>query len=467
MSDRATKIVATLGFASDGPEKIAALVDAGVNVFRLNFSHGTQADHAQRIATIREVEAKAGRAIAILADMQGPKYRIGEVKDGVVLEAGQELRLDMNAETGDGSRVYLPHPEIFDALLPGHHLLLDDGKLRLIVRKMDKEALITEVVVGGALSSRKGVNIPDVKLATSPLTKKDRSDLAFALDQGVDWIALSFVQSVGDVLDARTLIGERALLMAKIEKPAALDDIDNIIQASDGIMVARGDLGVELPPEKVPSVQKNLVGKCRQIGKPVLVATQMLESMILAPTPTRAEASDVATAVFDGADGVMLSAETAAGQYPVEAVDIMVRIIQSAEQHIRSFPHDGPKRMPIEHTVYHAVAHAAVALADAVDATALVAFTASGNTAVRIARERPNTQLIAFTPSVDVARRLAMLWGVHCFMQAETEYEEAVSEAKQRLQASRLIAMGEAMVVVAGMPFGLAGSTNSMRVVQI
>ena len=467
MSDRATKIVATLGFASDSPEKIAALVDAGVNVFRLNFSHGTQAEHAQRIATIREVEAKAGRAIAILADMQGPKYRIGEVKDGVVLEAGQELRLDMNAETGDGSRVYLPHPEIFDALLPGHHLLLDDGKLRLIVRKMETEALITEVVVGGPLSSRKGVNIPDVKLATSPLTKKDRSDLAFALDQGVDWIALSFVQSVGDVLDARTLIGERALLMAKIEKPAALDDIDNIIQASDGIMVARGDLGVELPPEKVPSVQKNLVGKCRQIGKPVLVATQMLESMILAPTPTRAEASDVATAVFDGADGVMLSAETAAGQYPVEAVDIMVRIIQSAEQHIRSFPHDGPKRMPIEHTVYHAVAHAAVALADAVDAKALVAFTASGNTAVRIARERPNMQLIAFTPSVDVARRLAMLWGVHCFMQAETEYEDAVSEAKQRLQASRLIAMGEAMVVVAGMPFGLAGSTNSMRVVQI
>ena len=467
MSDRATKIVATLGFASDSPEKIAALVDAGVNVFRLNFSHGTQAEHAQRIATIREVEAKAGRAIAILADMQGPKYRIGEVKDGVVLEAGQELRLDMNAETGDGSRVYLPHPEIFDALLPGHHLLLDDGKLRLIVRKMETEALITEVVVGGPLSSRKGVNIPDVKLATSPLTKKDRSDLAFALDQGVDWIALSFVQSVGDVLDARTFIGERALLMAKIEKPAALDDIDNIIQASDGIMVARGDLGVELPPEKVPSVQKNLVGKCRQIGKPVLVATQMLESMILAPTPTRAEASDVATAVFDGADGVMLSAETAAGQYPVEAVDIMVRIIQSAEQHIRSFPHDGPKRMPIEHTVYHAVAHAAVALADAVDAKALVAFTASGNTAVRIARERPNMQLIAFTPSVDVARRLAMLWGVHCFMQAETEYEDAVSEAKQRLQASRLIAMGEAMVVVAGMPFGLAGSTNSMRVVQI
>lgn len=467
MSDRATKIVATLGFASDSPEKIAALVDAGVNVFRLNFSHGTQAEHAQRIATIREVEAKAGRAIAILADMQGPKYRIGEVKDGVVLEAGQELRLDMNAETGDGSRVYLPHPEIFDALLPGHHLLLDDGKLRLIVRKMETEALVTEVVVGGPLSSRKGVNIPDVKLATSPLTKKDRSDLAFALDQGVDWIALSFVQSVGDVLDARTLIGERALLMAKIEKPAALDDIDNIIQASDGIMVARGDLGVELPPEKVPSVQKNLVGKCRQIGKPVLVATQMLESMILAPTPTRAEASDVATAVFDGADGVMLSAETAAGQYPVEAVDIMVRIIQSAEQHIRSFPHDGPKRMPIEHTVYHAVAHAAVALADAVDAKALVAFTASGNTAVRIARERPNTQLIAFTPSVDVARRLAILWGVHCFMQAETEYEEAVSEAKQRLQASRRIAMGETMVVVAGMPFGLAGSTNSMRVVQI
>ena len=464
---RFTKIVATLGFASDAPDKIAELVAAGVNVFRLNFSHGTQAEHAARIKSIRALEAKSGHAIGILADMQGPKYRIGEVEDGVVLSEGQMLRLDQQAKTGDGSRVYLPHPEIFDALLPGHNLLLDDGKLRLIIRELGTDFMMAEVMVGGPLMSRKGVNIPDVKLATSPLTEKDLSDLDFALEQGVDWVALSFVQSVSDVLQAKSIIGNRALLMSKIEKPAALDEIDDIIQASDGIMVARGDLGVELPPEQVPSVQKNLVGKCRQIGKPVLVATQMLESMISAPTPTRAEASDVATAVFDGADAVMLSAETAAGKYPQEAVEIMARIVIAAEEHIRKHPHDGPKRMPIEHSVYHAVAHAAAGLATSVEAGALVAFTASGNTAVRIARERPGMPFIVFTPSVDVSRRLALLWGAQTKMQAETDYEQAIDEARSVLQSDKLLSAGDSMVVVAGMPFGLAGSTNSMRVVQI
>lgn len=464
---RFTKIVATLGFASEAPEQIAALVAAGVNVFRLNFSHGTQEEHAARIKSIRALEAKVGHAIGILADMQGPKYRIGEVKDGVILSEGQMLRIDKNPEMGDGSRVYLPHPEIFDALLPGHALLLDDGKLRLAVRELGADFMVAEVMVGGPLMSRKGVNIPDVKLATSPLTEKDLSDLDFALSQGVDWVALSFVQSASDVLQARSIIGNRALLMSKIEKPAALTEIDDIIQASDGIMVARGDLGVELPPEQVPSVQKNLVGKCRQIGKPVLVATQMLESMIHAPTPTRAEASDVATAVFDGADAVMLSAETAAGQYPQEAVEIMARIVTAAEDHIRKHPHDGPKRMPIEHSVYHAVAHSAAGLATAVEARALVAFTASGNTAVRIARERPGMPFIVFTPSLDVSRRLALLWGAQTKMQAETGYEEAIKEAGLALQADKILSTGDSMVVVAGMPFGLAGSTNSMRVVQI
>ena len=464
---RFTKIVATLGFASEAPEQIEALVAGGVNVFRLNFSHGTQAEHAARIKSIRAVETKVGHAIGILADMQGPKYRIGDVVDGAVLSEGQMLRIDQNPEIGDQNRVYLPHSEIFDALLPGHALLLDDGKLRLAVRELGADFMVAEVMVGGPLMSRKGVNIPDVKLATSPLTEKDLSDLAFALDHGVDWVALSFVQSASDVLQARSIIGNRALLMSKIEKPAALTEIDDIIQASDGIMVARGDLGVELPPEQVPSVQKNLVGKCRQIGKPVLVATQMLESMIHAPTPTRAEASDVATAVFDGADAVMLSAETAAGQYPQEAVEIMARIVIAAEDHIRKHPHDGPMRMEIEPSVYHAVAHAAAGLATAVEARALVAFTASGNTAVRIARERPGMPFIVFTPSKDVSRRLALLWGAQTKMQAETGYEEAIEEARLALQAENIVSTGDAMVVVAGMPFGLAGSTNSMRVVQI
>ena len=330
---RATKIVATIGTASGTPEALRELLAAGVNVFRLNFSHGTQGEQAERISAIRALEEETGHPVCILADLQGPKHRVGPVEEGVVLAAGDSFVFDRSTDIGNSSRVGLPHPEIFAALQPGARLLIDDGKLVLRVTSIGDDSFTTMVEVGGPLSSRKGVNLPDLVLESPPLTEKDKSDLAFALDCGVDWVALSFVQRARDVIEAKAAIDGRAALMSKIEKPAALAELSDIVTASDGVMVARGDLGVELPPEDVPGWQKRIVAECRMVGKPVVVATQMLESMITNPTPTRAEASDVAGAVFDGADAVMLSGETAVGKYPVETVQMMGRIIAAAEGH--------------------------------------------------------------------------------------------------------------------------------------
>lgn len=462
-----TKILATIGDKTGTAEMLEKLVESGINMVRLNFSHGTQKEHAARIKLIREVEKKTSQPLGILADMQGPKYRIGVMKDGVVLREGQEFIFTTEECEGDENRVFLPHDDIFQAILPKTTILMDDGKLRLTVLSVDRNEFSAQVVTGGPLRSRKGVNVPDVVLDTKPLTEKDLADLAFALDHGVDGVALSFVQRASDVIEAKALIKERAFILSKIEKPAALDDIDDIIRVSDAIMVARGDLGVELPSDLVPSVQKNLIRKCRQVGKPVVVATQMLESMITNPTPTRAEASDVATAVFDGADTVMLSAETAAGAYPLEAVSIMARILQTTEAHIKDYPQDGPSQLQVEPSVYHAVAQAAVKLADDIDAKALVVFTASGNTAVRVARERPNLPLIALTPEMDVQRRLSLLWGAQSYLQDETDYESAIDEARHLVLAHELGKTGQQIVVVAGIPFGKAGTTNSMRVVDL
>ena len=462
-----TKILATIGDKTGTAEMLEKLVESGINMVRLNFSHGTQKEHAARIKLIREVEKKTSQPLGILADMQGPKYRIGVMKDGVVLREGQEFIFTTEECEGDENRVFLPHDDIFQAILPKTTILMDDGKLRLTVSKVDNGAFTAIVQTGGSLTSRKGVNVPDVVLNTKPLTDKDLSDLDFALAQGVDGIALSFVQRASDVIDAKALIKGRAFVMSKIEKPAALDDIDDIIAASDAIMIARGDLGVELPAEFVPSVQKRLLRKCRQVGKPVVVATQMLESMIESPTPTRAEASDVANAVFDGADTVMLSAETAAGAYPIEAVSIMAKIIANAEAHIAKHPQDGPAQLMVEPSVYHAVAQAAVKLADDIKAVALVVFTATGNTAVRLARERPSLPLIVMTPELDVQRRLSMLWGARSYLQGETDYETAVEEARQLVLAEKIGSTGQQIIVVAGIPFGKSGSTNSMRVVDL
>jgi len=465
---RATKIVATLGNVSSDPDCLRRLIEAGVNVFRLNFSHGTQEEQGARIDAIRQIETETGMPTCILADMQGPKYRISEVADGVAIKAGDLITFDQDEAIGSAIRVGMPHPEIFAAMYPGARFLMDDGKLVLVVKSLSDDSFVAEVVVGGPLKSRKGVNIPDIVLDTKPLTDKDLSDLEFALSKNVDWVALSFVQRASDMVEARALVGKRAALMAKIEKPAALKELGAIIEASDGIMVARGDLGVELPPEDVPAWQKKIIAKCRLVGKPVVVATQMLESMITAPAPTRAEASDVAGAVFDGTDAVMLSAETAAGQYPIESVEIMARIVRAAEAHIREDAASKYAQLPVEPTVYHAVARASVALADAVDADVMVAFSTSGNTAIRIARERPDTPFIVMTPHMEVQRRLALLWGTTTAHSAYShDFENAIAEAADLVRKNGMASNGGHIVVVAGMPFGIAGTTNSMRVVRI
>ena len=464
-TQRATKIVATIGTKSGTPDMLRALAEAGVNVFRLNFSHGTQAEHATRIRAIRDLEEATGHPSCILADLQGPKHRIGEVAEGVVLAVGDSFVFDKSMATGDAGRVGLPHPEIFAALTPGARLLIDDGKLVLRVTAIDNDSFTTVVEVGGALSSRKGVNLPDMVIASPPLTDKDHDDLAFALAQGVDWVALSFVQRASDILDVKARIDGRAALMAKIEKPAALAELSDIIAASDGIMVARGDLGVEMPPEDVPGLQKQIIAECRMVGKPVVVATQMLESMITSPTPTRAEASDVAGAVFDGADAVMLSAETAVGTFPVESVQIMARIVVAAERHIAGHPETAPPKLPTEPSLYHAVALATVSLAETVGAEVIIAFSTSGNTAVRIARERPQIPFFVLSPFVEVRRRLAILWGTQTAASTITEdFEAAIAEGVQEITDREIAATGSHAVIVAGMPFGIAGTTNSIRV---
>ena len=464
---RSTKIVATVGTATDDIEKIKSLIKAGVNVFRLNFSHGNHGDHLKRITYIRSAENELGCNVAILADLQGPKFRIGKVKEDIKVIKGSTYNFDKKTEIGDFSRVNLSHNEIYESLSIGSNILMDDGKLQFRVKDISKDIIKTEVIVGGYIKSNKGVNLPDVVLNTSPLTSKDIEDLKFILNQEIDWIALSFVQKLRDIEEVKKYIEDKACIIAKIEKPSALKELNKIIGACDGIMVARGDLGVELPPEEVPGIQKDIILKCRQAGKPVIVATQMLESMIESPSPTRAEASDVATAVFDGADAVMLSAETAIGSFPIETVNIMDRIIFSAENHIKMHPGDGPQNLKVENYVYNAVSRSAVSLAEAVNAKAVVAFTASGNTAFRMARERPNLLLVVMTPEVRVKRKLSLLWGAYSFFSKVQGYEAAIKEAREIIKIEKLAKQGDAIVVVAGMPFGVSGSTNSIRVVDI
>ena len=472
---RATKIVATLGPSSSDESQIAKLASAGANIFRLNFSHGTHDEHRARITAIRAVEKHIGQPLGIIADLQGPKYRIGDVSPEIECEQGAILCFALPSKIAQAASdfpdaqtvIALPHEDIFAAIMPKARLLMDDGKVELTVLSVKDGVFTAKTENKGRISSKKGVNLPDTALDITPLTQKDRDDLAFALQEGVDFVALSFVQRAKDVIEARTLIGKKAQIIAKIEKPMALNEIDDIISATDAVMVARGDLGVELPAPLVPSIQKTLVAKCRRVGKPVIVATQMLESMIISPSPTRAEASDVAGAVFDGADAVMLSAETAAGQYPVESVKMMASIAQAAEDHIALYPHDGPARMDVENSIYHAVAEAAVRLAETIQASAIIAFTASGNTAVRLARERPRRPILALSPSVEVERQLSVLWGTQSCHQEESSYEDAVEEAVRQVYARKLGAPGQSVVLVSGMPFGLAGTTNALRVVNL
>ncbi len=466
---RRTKIIATLGPASSTPEVMAQLFQAGADVFRLNFSHGSHADHAQRIETIRALEKKFNRPIGILADVQGPKLRVGQFQSGrVQLQAGQTFILDMNPAPGDTRRVCLPHPEILAAAEIGATLLLDDGKLRLrVVRKRD-DHLLTEIMNGGVLSDRKGVNIPDVVLPIPALTEKDRADLNFVLPLGIDYIGLSFVQRAADVEETKALAAGRAMVMVKLEKPQALDNLDEILDSADAVMVARGDLGVELPPEDVPIAQKRIIRAAQQRGMPVVVATQMLESMISAPAPTRAEASDVATAVYDGADAVMLSAESAAGQYPREAVNMMDRIIARVERDEDWRRGIDAKRPAPEKSSADAIAAAAVQVAHTIGAVAIVALTASGSTALRVARERPDCPVLGLTTSLAAARRLALVWGVHAAVTGDVRsMSEAVTNAAKIARLEGFAQKDDEIVVVAGVPFGQPGTTNALRVARL
>ncbi len=463
---RRTKMIATLGPASSSPEVIERLFRAGADIFRLNFSHGSHEDHAARIATIREIERRTGRPIGILADVQGPKLRVGKFAGGrVQLQSGQPFRLDLSPVPGDVRRVQLPHPEIIQAARIGTSLLLDDGKLRLGVTRQRDDHLETEVLVGGPLSDRKGVNVPDVALPIPALTEKDRADLAFVLEQGVEYIGLSFVQRPEDVAEAKEIAAGRAWIMVKMEKPQAVEQMDAILDLADAVMVARGDLGVECPPEEVPLIQKRIIRGARARGIPVVVATQMLESMISAPTPTRAEASDVATAVFDGADAVMLSAETAAGQYPFEAVNIMDRIVARTEQDPGWRAITDNNRPEPRHTSSDAIAAAARQVASTIEAEAIAAFTSTGSTVLRVARERPAAPIIGMTANEHTARRLSLVWGVHPVPSKEpASMSDMVAKGVRAAATEGFAVKGDEVVVVAGVPFGTPGTTNALRV---
>lgn len=466
---RQTKIIATLGPASSTPEMIERLFLAGTDVFRLNFSHGTHEEHRARVETIRALEEKAGRPIGILMDLQGPKLRLGTFREGqVTLDTGQGFRLDLDEAPGDRTRATLPHPEIFRALKPGATLLLDDGRLRLRVESYGTDFANTEVVTGGELSDRKGVNVPDVEVPLSPLTQKDQRDLEFGLEIGVDWVAPSFVQSLEHLRELRRLVGTRAAILSKLEKPAAIRQLDDVIALSDGVMIARGDLGVEMHPEQVPSLQKQIVRACRQAGKPVVVATQMLESMMWAPIPTRAEASDVAAAVYDGVDAVMLSGETASGNYPTEAVEMMERIIRDveADPHYRDLIEaQHPKPQP---TAADAICEAMRTVALSLPIVATVTFTSSGFTSLRAARERPKAPILSITPHIETARRLALVWGVHCVQSEDiSRVSQMVNNACRFALRDGFAAGGQPLCIIAGMPFGTAGTTNLLHIAWV
>ncbi|NJC34525.1 pyruvate kinase [Sphingomonas jejuensis] len=467
--DRKVRILATLGPASRSPEMIAKLYRAGADAFRVNMSHGAQDGHAETIATIRTLEKQFNRATTILVDLQGPKLRVGAFASGAAfLETGSTFVLDQDTTPGDATRVRLPHKELFAALTPGARLLLDDGKLVLRTITASPDRIEARVEVGGTLSNNKGLNVPDVLVPMAALTEKDRSDLSFAVEQDVDWIALSFVQRPEDVAEARRLIGGKAALLAKIEKPAAVERLDAILELADAVMVARGDLGVELPPQDVPPLQKRIVESARRLGRPVVVATQMLESMIKSPSPTRAEVSDVATAVYDGADAIMLSAESAAGDWPEESVSMMNSIATQVERDPGYAARVHFTETVPDPTTADALAQSAREIAKTVGAASIICFTLSGSTARRVARERPSVPLLVLTPRLETARRLGLQWGVHAVRTKDVEsFEEMIAKAKRMALRHGLATAGDRVVIVAGVPFGTPGSTNVIHVARI
>jgi pyruvate kinase len=463
---RRTKIVATLGPASSDQSVIASLFRAGADVFRINMSHTTHERMRGLVAAIRAVENEHERPIGILVDLQGPKLRIGSfTANPAALTTGATFILDADPMPGDATRVHLPHPEIFAAIEPGHTLLLDDGKVRLVATEVATDRIITRVEVGGKLSDRKGVSLPDTTVPFSAIAEKDRSDLDAALEAGIDWVALSFIQRPEDIAEAKKVTRGRAAVMAKIEKPQAVHRLDEIMDLADSLMVARGDLGVEMPLEKVPGVQKQMTRIARRAGKPVVVATQMLESMIASPVPTRAEVSDVSTAIFEGADAIMLSAESAAGQYPVEAVATMNRIAEEVERDPIYRTIIGAQRADPEATGADAIAAAAREIAETLELSAVICWTSSGSTALRVARERPKSPIVAISPKLSTGRRLSLVWGVHCIVAEDAHGLDDMVERACRLGSKDGFAKtGERVIIVAGVPLGTPGATNMLRI---
>jgi pyruvate kinase len=468
-NNKNTKILATLGPAIADKEALRQLVNAGANIFRLNFSHGSHQDHEQRYRWVREIEEETGRPIGILMDLQGPKIRVGTFRDSQIeLTKGNKFVLDNDFEQGDVNRVQLPHPEVIEALEPGMELLLDDGKIRLRVDACESDSVETTVVVGGPLSDRKGVNIPDAILTSGVLTEKDRDDLEFGLNLGVDWVALSFVQRPQDVEFAKELINGRASIMAKIEKPSAVEMIEDIVVTADGIMIARGDLGVEIPAEQVPSTQKRIIQECRKQGRPVVVATQMLESMRDAPTPTRAEVTDVANAVFEGADAVMLSAETASGRYPIEAVEMMSKIIRQVEADPRFRAGLDATHAKPEPTSADAISCAIRRISTILHIPVTINFTGTGSSSLRASRERPQAPILSLTRNLATARKLTVVWGINSVHDPDFDGKgDFVRQALDAAKRERVATVGDTVVITAGMPFGQQGSTNLLRIETI
>jgi len=466
---RRAKIVATLGPASSDAAMIARLFKAGADVFRINMSHTSQDRMRELVAMIRGIEKETDRPIGILVDLQGPKLRLGTFADGsVMVKNGDTFVLDSDQAAGDATRAFLPHPEIFAGVEKGHTLLIDDGKVRLTVMQAEPKRMTMRVEVGGRLSDRKGVSLPDSTIPFSALAEKDRSDLEAALSAGIDWVALSFIQRPEDIAEAKKITRGRAAVMAKIEKPQAVHRLAEIMDLADALMVARGDLGVEMPLEKVPGVQKQMTRAGRNAGKPVVVATQMLESMINSPVPTRAEVSDVATAIFEGADAVMLSAESAAGKYPVEAVATMNRIAEEIENDPLYRGILDAQRAEPEATGADAIADAARHIADTLDLAAVVCWTSSGSTGLRVARERPRPPIVALSPNIATGRRLAVVWGVHCVITDDAHDQDDMVDRACRIAFKEGFAKaGQRVIVVAGVPLGTPGATNMLRIAYV
>lgn len=467
LRSRHAKIVATVGPASNNPETLAALVEAGVDVFRLNFSHGSADDHRKVAQMIRDIEKTTGRPLAILQDLPGPKIRIGEFEEArpYLLAKGDSFRLDSDKVAGTQSRVYMPHPEILAVLKKDDQVFINDGLVRLQVTAAHGNAVDCVVIAGGAVSNRKGVNLPGVDLPIAALTEKDREHVKVGMELGVDWVALSFVQRAEDVAELRSIVGNDVAIMAKIEKPNAVDRIDQIIEAADGIMVARGDLGVEMPLEEVPPIQKRLIRKCREAGKPVIVATQMLESMTVSAAPTRAEVTDVANATFEGADALMLSAESASGKYPVEAVQVMNRVITRVETSSAWRPLMDARHPDTVPQVGDAISAAAAKMADDLNVTAIVTLTSSGSTALRMSRQRPLQPIITLTTDARISRRLRLGWGLHTYVARDPKsFDDMLPVVRETLKGEGLFKPGCRILIIAGVPFGVTGTTNMIRV---